>query len=392
MTENKDWREAHVLKTDYILTIHNAYSGNTNSFKIVKIAAFGGTSLVYLAFAKNVINDGEFKYPVIVKECFPAYMTNLKRSDDGHTLVTIDGRDPVEDDLSFIVNKLIPFEKGFEKHAEYYKDHSATTLPRCYFFGRANNTEYAVFDYVEGMTLSDLRNFKELDLFDIASIMMGVCEHIENNHKANEVYLDAKPDNFYCYFKKESLEHPVFTIDFDSVCSLVKDPISKRSASLTPIWAAPEQREGRSKDIGFHSDIYAIGLIFYWFLTGDNLGRNTINEIESFVSDIDRFDWSKNSPVYSKYKDKTGEIKRQINTIIKMLIQTQINDRESSIETIIKSFRKLYQMTMPKEKIETLYEKQNDIEDKIDELKDLQLEVIQNINLSKYITSITLSD
>lgn len=294
MDENMDKRESLTVNGEYRLKITNRDS--SLPLIITDIIGRGGSCLVYKAKKIDHINDEDEDEDcteswVIVKEFYPAAL-NIERLDDK----SLD----IKNEALFNDYKK-HFGEGQKKHIQFYDGNQDIALPKPFFYGEANNTVYSVSALANGTTLSKF-NTELFSINAISSIMKSICECIYRIHKKNYVYLDCKPDNFFYFGSDNDLQKQVFLFDFDT-CTNIKDVKSKEnkfcSASLG--WAPEEQEivkdpyDGeigykKPQQIGFHTDIYSIGAIFFWLLT-----KRKPNESDLRAIQAQTFDWTTES-------------------------------------------------------------------------------------------------
>ena len=275
-------------------------SGGTSVWTIEKVIGYGGSSVVYRATQKS----GRFAGRTgIVKEFYPQSLSRISR-ESGALII------PEEDKAEFESKKEHFFE-GFSSREQFSvldSDH-AMALP--HIFGEANNTWYAVSDENTGCTLSDFDR-RELSLNRAAQIMYSLCSAIGALHERGYLYLDLKPDNINIY-SLDGREH-IRLFDFDTVQSKKKLREAKYS-TYSDGWAPPEQKAWRVKDISERTDIYSLGAVFFWLLTGRKPVGDTYGD-ESTDNDIKRikeetFDW-RQFPLCADASDGVIELVQRI--------------------------------------------------------------------------------
>jgi len=116
---------------------------------------------------------------------------------------------------------------------------------------------YLIMERLTGTALAARRDY---DLDSILTIFRQVCLGIEHTHQAGYVHADLKPENILV---GEHLD--VKLIDFGFAA-----PIGTQLAGAkgTFGYLAPEQAGGRLTE---KTDVFNLGAVLYWVLTGQNL-------------------------------------------------------------------------------------------------------------------------
>jgi serine/threonine-protein kinase len=134
-----------------------------------------------------------------------------------------------------------------------------------------DGTFYYVMEYLPGLSLADLvRKFGPLPAGRAVYIMRQVCKSLAEAHRQGMVHRDLKPPNIFIAILGGECD-VAKVLDF----GLVKTTTSPESPQLTadftvsgtPSFMAPEQAQG-IRDIDGRADIYALGAILYFVLTG----------------------------------------------------------------------------------------------------------------------------
>jgi serine/threonine-protein kinase len=103
---------------------------------------------------------------------------------------------------------------------------------------------------------------------DAISIVVEICRAVAHAHSKGIIHRDLKPENVMI-----DGEGDVFVMDF-GLARAVEDESSLTQPGMimgTPFYMSPEQLAGRKLDE--RSDVYSIGLILYYCLTGSDLFR-----------------------------------------------------------------------------------------------------------------------
>jgi tRNA A-37 threonylcarbamoyl transferase component Bud32 len=134
-----------------------------------------------------------------------------------------------------------------------------------YDFGEHNDLPYYSLEFVEGGSLSRKIRGKPLSPLDAAHLAEELARAIHYCHQHGILHRDLKPSNILL-----TIDGVAKISDFGLAKQLEDDPGRTKSGMVmgTPSYMAPEQTQGRSRDIGPHTDVYALGAILYEMLTG----------------------------------------------------------------------------------------------------------------------------
>ena len=309
----------------------------------------GGNCIVYKGDKSTFINGESVKSSVIIKEFYPVGI-DIDRSEADMSL-------QIADQMQFDILKE-HFGEGQSNHLRFYEYYQDQALPRMFFYGESNNTVYAVSDPGKGRTLSQIR-FDGLSLDRImpriASIMESICSAIRKIHLKEMLYLDCKPDNFFYYGTESDLQTKVYLFDFDTIVSIEDIRNGKYSfCSASHDWAPTEQelisdtvRGVKYRDpqnIGYHTDIYSIGAIFFWLLTQRKPTEEDLQRIQDGT-----FDWERESAYCSGAK--TEEIET-VQDILATSLQPETEKRSKmfrhyiAIDAVRDQYKRLYGLTV----------------------------------------------
>ena len=126
-----------------------------------------------------------------------------------------------------------------------------------------NDTAYIVMDYIEGQTLQKrIENGGALSYAQSVNYIAQLTEAVEYIHSNHILHRDIKPENIMI-----TPDERVVLIDFGAARSFVHDAVQSHTTFLTPGYSPIEQYTPTSKK-GNYSDIYSLGCVFYFILTG----------------------------------------------------------------------------------------------------------------------------
>src|SRR3989449_10945059 len=128
--------------------------------------------------------------------------------------------------------------------------------------GKGTKTTFIVMEYVEGKTLGELAQGERLPLETALDLAKQLAEALDYAHSRNIVHRDIKPANIIV-----TPEGRAKITDF-GVAMLQAVQLTQTGQVLgTPAYMSPEQLTGGTID--GRSDIFSLGVILYWLLTGD---------------------------------------------------------------------------------------------------------------------------
>ncbi len=126
-----------------------------------------------------------------------------------------------------------------------------------------NNTAYFVMPFIQGKTLQQLVETNGKMSAELAvNYIAQIAEALGYIHARNLLHRDIKPDNVII-----TPENSVILIDFGSARTFVEDKTQSHTSILTKGYAPLEQYSGTSRK-GSYSDIYSLGAVFYFLVTG----------------------------------------------------------------------------------------------------------------------------
>ncbi len=138
--------------------------------------------------------------------------------------------------------------------------------------GVDEETPWIAMELLDGDDLAELvRKHGPRDGEEVRVILTQLFHAVAAAHRAGVVHRDLKPENVFV--SRDADGHPwVKVLDF----GIARLSAEVRSGSTTvvgsPAWMAPEQADSDSP-ITPATDVWALGLITYWLITGSNFWR-----------------------------------------------------------------------------------------------------------------------
>jgi len=153
----------------------------------------------------------------------------------------------------------------FRSEAVAVADLQHPHIVQIYEVGEDHGHPYFSLEYVEGDSLAKMISGTPRPPRESARLVRALADGMEYAHKRGIIHRDLKPANVLLTASGEPK-----VSDFGLVKRLEDDAGQTQSGSIlgTPSYMAPEQADGKIRDIGPHSDIYALGGILYELMTG----------------------------------------------------------------------------------------------------------------------------
>lgn len=119
--------------------------------------------------------------------------------------------------------------------------------------------------FIEGKTLAERLAEGPLPSREAARIVAQVARGVAEAHRAGLLHRDIKPSNILIDRQGEAM-----ITDFGLAKQTTTDVDLTRTGMLvgTPAYMSPEQAGGRRADVGPASDVYSLGCVLYFALTG----------------------------------------------------------------------------------------------------------------------------
>jgi serine/threonine protein kinase len=138
-----------------------------------------------------------------------------------------------------------------------------------YEIGDHQGRHYLSMALVEGPTLQEwVRRHGTPPPHQARAILTALADAVEFAHRRGVLHRDLKPDNVLLQGSSDSDPRPRIA-DFGLARRLEEDGLTLTGQILgTPAYMAPEQATGRRRQVGPATDVYGLGGILYFLLTG----------------------------------------------------------------------------------------------------------------------------
>ncbi len=134
---------------------------------------------------------------------------------------------------------------------------------------------WIAMEFLEGQDLAAFVGTRgPLALGELAMVLRPICHALGAAHAAGIIHRDIKPENvFLAATRSMDPFTSVKVLDF-GIAKVAAQARATATASMgTPLWMAPEQTDPRAR-ITPAVDVWAIGLLAFWMLTGRHYWRS----------------------------------------------------------------------------------------------------------------------
>ena len=170
----------------------------------------------------------------------------------------------------------------FEREVELMRRVEHPSLIRFVDFGRSPEGPYMVSDLIEGQSLHKLASKGALPARQAAAAVRDIARALHAIHEAGVVHRDLKPENVV--LRPDGV--PVL-LDFGLAKADDVDRLTMSGVVMgTPNYMAPEQADGRTREVDARTDVYGLGGILFTVLSGaiPILGESRLAVLQKVVS------------------------------------------------------------------------------------------------------------
>jgi serine/threonine-protein kinase len=153
----------------------------------------------------------------------------------------------------------------FQQEAEAAAQLDHPGIISVYEVGKFAEQPFFCMQLVAGQTIGEMGQKQAFEQRQSAAMLLEVSEAIQYAHRRGVLHRDLKPSNIMV-----DADGKTHVTDFGLAKRFTHDhDITQTGAILgTPAYMAPEQASGGRGSTGVHTDIYALGAILYFMVTG----------------------------------------------------------------------------------------------------------------------------
>jgi serine/threonine protein kinase len=216
-----------------------------HEYEVEKPLGGGGFGITYLA------RDGNLNLPVAIKEYFP---NDLALRGANHTVLVRGAQAEVQEQYHWGLERFLDEARALATFRH-------PNIVRVLRYFRDNGTAYIVMEYETGLALKRwVPQNAPLSARSLLAIVRPLLDGLEQVHKSGFLHRDIKPDNIYV----RADGSPVL-LDFGSARRVQSH--RELTNIVSPGFAPFEQYHSQGNQ-GPWTDIYSLGAVMYWMVTG----------------------------------------------------------------------------------------------------------------------------
>ncbi len=209
----------------------------------------------------------------------------------------------------------------FQHEYEVTKDLDISGVRKALKFGVIENKPALLLEYIDGLTLHQLKKQQAFNLKKIISFALNAAKILTNLHH-NGIIHNAINNHSFIISKTDN---EVFLIDFEN--ALNKNNKADISSSLFDMlegelnYISPERTGRMNRDVDARSDLYSFGIVLYELLTG------ALPFQAKDISELVHCHLAKSAKPVNKCAPKVPQL---ISDIVMKLISKDVTDRYQS--------------------------------------------------------------
>lgn len=254
------FNEATLRQESYYLNPGTVIGGK---YIVGKALSYGGYTVTYLGL------DAEKNRKVVIKEYLPSDFSTRSEGDTEVTIYSGDACDQFEQGLTTFLNEANRIQQLQNPQG----------IMRVYDCVAENDTGYVISEYLEGKTLKQI--MEEGRRFSVQEAKDFVCRILEGLrlvHPLNIIHCDISPETIFV-----TNTGGIKLLDFGAT-RYVTTANSKSLAIILKQGFAPEEQYRSRGERGPWTDVYALGAVMYYMITGvvpvESVDRALMDELK----------------------------------------------------------------------------------------------------------------
>ena len=220
------------------------------------------------------------------------------------------------------------FVERFEREAKSMGKFIHPNAVQVFAYGVVNNQHYLAIEFIDGQSMQNwMDKLGKLPVGDAIHIVLRCADALRVAHSEhNVVHRDIKPDNILVT-KKGIVKVADFGLAKAVGAGDDEDmSLTQSGTGLgTPLYMAPEQARD-AKNVDFRTDIYALGITLYYFVTGKlPFGGDTVVKLIM----------AKETGKYDNARKHNREVPEKLDMIIDKMIQKDKQHRYATCDDLI---------------------------------------------------------
>ena len=220
------------------------------------------------------------------------------------------------------------FVERFEREAKSMGKFIHPNAVQVFAYGVTNNQHYLAIEFIDGQSMQDWMNqLGKLPIGDAIHVLLRCADALRVAHSEhNVVHRDIKPDNILVT-KKGVVKVADFGLAKAVGAGDDEDmSLTQSGTGLgTPLYMAPEQARD-AKNVDFRTDIYALGITLYYFVTG---------KLPFSGDTVVKLIMSKEAGKYDNARKHNREVPEKLDMIIDKMIQRDKQHRYVGCDELI---------------------------------------------------------